>query len=144
VSEKQKQQVREWGEIHVGFYLVDSVEVVSSVDNMPKFEFEEFGTLSEKAVYKTRPGDAPDQFAGLSAPEQTNGLISQVRTIGDCPFASFVFKYRSKSKFLTLSSSTSIADNTCFSREPSRSRHHPAYSNPNATSLPDAAIRPRS
>jgi len=52
-------------------------------------------------VHKTKMGgDTPSQDAGLSAKEMTNGTVSQVRTIGFGPFASFVSKYRSTSKFL--------------------------------------------
>jgi hypothetical protein len=100
VSKEQRQKVRDWGEIKISFYFVKRLEEVS-IAKVPGFDFEELGTLSEKAVHKTRlAGDTPTPSAGLCAPEhKKNGMINQVRTLGEGPFASFIFKYRSTSMF---------------------------------------------
>jgi hypothetical protein len=69
---------------------------------MPLTDFKKLGTQSEKAVQKIRMvgGDVPNQFIGFSPPEQsTNRDLEQVRTVGNGPFVSFVFKSRSTSKF---------------------------------------------
>jgi hypothetical protein len=100
VSEEQRQQVLNWGEIRVSFRFVSDIERIQ-MSEMPQISYDEPDGFSEKAVHKARvDGDTPGQYAGLSAPkEMDNGTISQVRTIAGEPFASFVFKYRSTSKF---------------------------------------------
>jgi hypothetical protein len=94
---EEAQKVREWGEIQADFYFVTDTERVQT-SAVPRIDYNDDVQFSEKAVHKTRVEDVPEHIASLAAPEQvTNGTVNQVRTIGG-PFASFIFKYRSRSK----------------------------------------------